>query len=90
MKGKQPIILVLARGMKKRWPIEMKKAIIEKRLLIISPFEDKDKQVTQKNANIRNKFMADIADEIFIAYYTPNGNLHKLIKNLKGKKIKSF
>jgi len=90
MKGKQPIILVLARGMKKYWPEEIKKAIEENRLLVISPFENNVKDITQETANIRNELMTKIAEEIFIAYYTPNGNLHKLIKNFKGKKIESF
>ncbi|MCR4342766.1 MAG: hypothetical protein NUV40_02560 [Patescibacteria group bacterium] len=39
LKGNQPIILVLARGMKKRWPAEIKEAIENNRLLIISPFD---------------------------------------------------
>jgi len=90
MKGKQPIILVLARGMKKHWPIEIKKAIEEERLLVISPFDKNIKYITQETANIRNELMTKIADEIFIAYYTPNGNLHELVKKIKGKKIKSF
>jgi predicted Rossmann fold nucleotide-binding protein DprA/Smf involved in DNA uptake len=90
MKGKQPIILVLARGMKKHWPVEIKKAIEEERLLAISPFDKNVKYITQETANIRNEIMTEIADEIFLAYYTRNGNLHELVKKIKRKKIKSF
>jgi len=90
MKGKQPIILVLARGMKKHWPAEIKKAIEEEKLLVISPFDKNIKYITQETANIRNEIMTEIADEIFLAYYTKNGNLHKLVKKIKGKNIKSF
>lgn len=90
MKGKQPIILVLARGMKEHWPIEIKKAIEEEKLLVISPFDKNIKYITQETANIRNELMTKIAEEIFIAYYTPNGNLHNLIERLKNKKISSF
>jgi len=82
MKGKQPIILVLARGMKKHWPAEIKKAIEEERLLVISPFDKDIKYITQKTANIRNELMTKIAEEIFIAYYTPNGNLHELVRKI--------
>jgi predicted Rossmann fold nucleotide-binding protein DprA/Smf involved in DNA uptake len=39
LKGNQPIILVLARGMKTRWPLEIKNAVKQDRLLVISPFE---------------------------------------------------
>ena len=90
MKGKQPIILVLARGMKKHWPAEIKKAIEEEKLLVISPFDKNVKYITQETANIRNEKMTEIADEIFLAYYTKNGNLYELIKKINGKEIKSF
>jgi len=55
LKGKQPLILVLARSMKTRWEPEIEKAINEKRLLVISPFEKETKRVTRKTAEIRNK-----------------------------------
>ena len=90
LKGGQPIILVLARGMKKRWPKEIKHAIEQERLLIISPFESEVKHITQETANKRNKIMAELADEIFLAYFTEGGNLDRLFKNLKGKKIRTF
>jgi len=48
LKGNQPIIFVLARAMKKRWPKEIKYAIEEERMLIISPFNDDVKHITQE------------------------------------------
>ena len=83
LKGNQPIILVLARGMKKRWPAEIKEAIENNRLLIISPFDDSVRYITQETANRRNEIMAELADEIFLAYYTEGGNLHNLIEKIK-------
>ena len=38
----------------------------------------------------RSKIMAELADEIFLAYFTEGGNLDRLFKNLKGKKIRTF
>ncbi len=35
LKGTQPLILVLARGMKKRWSIKIKKAVEQKKLLTL-------------------------------------------------------
>ena len=90
LKGTQPIIMVLARGMKKRWPKEIKKAVEQGRLLIVSPFDKKVTYVTQETANKRNKIMVDIADELFLAYATPNGNLDELLKETKNKKIEIF
>ncbi len=34
--------------------------------------------------------MVDIADEVFLAYATKNGNLDLLLKGTKGKKIETF
>ncbi len=82
LRGKQPIILVLARGMKKRWLEDIKSAIEEKRLLVISPFENEIKYITQETANNRNKIMTELADEIFLAYSTKGGNLDRLLKSI--------
>jgi predicted Rossmann fold nucleotide-binding protein DprA/Smf involved in DNA uptake len=82
LKGTQPIILVLARGIKTYWPEEIKTAVQQDRLLVISPFEKSITRTTQETANIRNKYMLQIADEIHIPYCTPNGNLDKLINKI--------
>ena len=92
LKGKQPIILVLARGLKKRLEPELRDAINEKRLLIVTPFDKKIKRVTPETANQRNHLMAEMADEIFVAYALPGGNIEKLITDIsfKGKTISPF
>jgi len=92
LKGKQPLILVLARGFKKRLEPELKKALDENRLLIITPFEDKIKRATQKTANKRNRLMAELADEILIAYASKGGNIEKLVSDIagSGKRISCF
>jgi predicted Rossmann fold nucleotide-binding protein DprA/Smf involved in DNA uptake len=90
LKGSQPIILVLARGMKKRWPADIKEAFGNNRLLIISPFDDSIRYITQETANRRNEIMAELADEIFLVYSTKGGNLHSLIKSINDKEIRGF
>jgi len=92
LKGNQPIILVPARGLKKRLEPELKDAINEKRLLIVTPFDEKIKRVTRETASQRNRFMAELADEIFVAYALPGGNIEKLITDIShtGKTISSF
>jgi hypothetical protein len=90
IKGTQPLILVLARGMKKRWPKEIKNAVEQERLLIVSPFDETLTHITQETANKRNEIMVDIADEVFLAYATKDGNLDELLKGIKDKKIKTF
>ena len=92
LKGTQPIILALIRGLKKRFEPELKDALNEKRLLIVTPFDEKVKRVTRETANQRNRFMAELADEIFVAYALPGGNIEKLLTGilLTGKSISSF
>src|SRR5712692_3350228 len=47
-------------------------AIERGRLLILSPFSDKQKRVTSALAVERNRFVAAIANEILIAYAAPD------------------
>ena len=88
LKGKQPIIIALARGMKKNIEPELKKALDENRLLIISPFDESVKRVAEETAIKRNKVMSELADEIIVGYASAEGNLIKLLNGITGKKIK--
>ncbi len=86
LKGKQPIILALARGLKEKVEPEFEKPLKEGRMLIISPFDNNVKRVTEKTAETRNKLMIDIADEINIGYVSKGGLLENLI-NISSKEI---
>ncbi len=92
LNGKQPIILALARGLKKRYESEIQKAIKENRLLVISPFDESVKRITKETAIKRNEMMAEVADEIFIAYASQNGKLRNLMERniAEGKKVFTF
>ena len=61
-KGKQPIILVLARQMYKQIPAEFQQLLDENRLLIIS-VSDSPRQ-TRATAFDRNKYICEIAEHI--------------------------
>ena len=60
--------------------------------MIVTPFDEKVRRVTRETANQRNRFMAELADEVFVAYALPGGNIEKLITNMSrtGKKISTF
>jgi predicted Rossmann fold nucleotide-binding protein DprA/Smf involved in DNA uptake len=92
LKGKQPIILVLARSLKKHYNPEIEEALSINRLLIISPFKSTVKRITSETAIKRNEYMCEIADEILVAYASPKGKIFPLVKKTKsrGKKIFSF
>jgi predicted Rossmann fold nucleotide-binding protein DprA/Smf involved in DNA uptake len=79
LKGKQPIILALARGLKEKLEPEFVKPLEQGRLLIISPFEKTVKRVTSQTAEIRNQLMISLADEITIGYTSKGGQLEKLV-----------
>ena len=81
LKGKQPLILVLARGLKHQLEPEIQKAIMANRLLIISPFNLRTKRLTRETASIRNQVILQISNQIVVGYKTPNGQLDNLINS---------
>ena len=85
--GTQPIIMALARGMKKKTEPELKRAIEVGRLLIITPFENSVKRVTVETAEWRNKLMIELADEIVIGFASKGGMLKRLIADVKELKV---
>jgi hypothetical protein len=92
LKGNQPLILALARGLKQRIRPELQVALSNNRLLIVTSFENKIKRISQETANKRNAMMAEMADELFVAYAQSGGLVERLvIKYLKnGKAITTF
>lgn len=83
LKGKQPIIVALARGLKEKVEEEFQKPIEQGRILIITPFDKKVKRVTEKTAATRNKMMIELADNITVGYASEGGQLEKLLSETK-------
>lgn len=71
LRGAQPLIICLARDIYKRIPADWKKPLHEGRLLILSPFPEKQRRMTAETAVERNRFVAALADEIFVAHAAP-------------------
>ena len=86
LKGKQPIILALARGLKKNVEKEFLQPIAQGRLLIITPFKKETIRVTEQTAQTRNKMMIDLADSITVGYASAGGNLEMLLHNIPKEK----
>jgi predicted Rossmann fold nucleotide-binding protein DprA/Smf involved in DNA uptake len=81
LKGKQPLILILPRSLKKNWGPKIVEAITQNRLLVISPFSsDLNKRITRENAIIKNKTIISLANKIVVGYKTKNGQLDKLLE----------
>jgi predicted Rossmann fold nucleotide-binding protein DprA/Smf involved in DNA uptake len=77
-RGKQPIIICPARSIGAKTVREHAYGIEQGRLLILSPFSDKDSRITAEAAEIRNRFAAALADALFIAYAAPGGQMEQL------------
>jgi hypothetical protein len=82
LKGQQPIIIALARGLKDKLEPELQKPFDDGRLLIITQFEKSTKRVTELTAEIRNRMMVDLADSITVGYSSSGGQLEKLLSSV--------
>jgi predicted Rossmann fold nucleotide-binding protein DprA/Smf involved in DNA uptake len=82
LKGKQPIIVVLARGLKEKLEPEFREPVEKGRLLFVTPFEKEIKRVTEQTAAIRNKMMIEIADQVAVGFASEEGCLNKLLKTV--------
>ncbi len=80
LKGKQPIILALARGLKEKIEPELVLPLEQGRLLIVTPFDKRVNRVSSHNAQMRNRMMLELADQITIGYANPGGQLDSLLK----------
>ena len=82
-KGKQPIILVLAREMYKQIPMELQPLLDANRLLIISV--SKATRQSKATAHARNKYICEMADKILFVGVTEKSSLYVLKEMYKSK-----
>lgn len=90
LRGEQPIVVCPARGIDgMRLPMKWRNGISENRLLLLSPFEPGLCRPTQALTEIRNRFVATIADSVLVAHATEGGKLEGLCWSLMamGKKV---
>ncbi|MBQ8991510.1 MAG: hypothetical protein IJ084_05860 [Prevotella sp.] len=86
MKGRCPIILVLAREMYKQIPSELQSLLDANRLLIISV--SKAVRQSKATAYARNKYICEIADKILFVGVTEKSSLYQLKEEFNEKSIK--
>ncbi|MGO9019195.1 MAG: DNA-processing protein DprA [Syntrophobacteraceae bacterium] len=83
LRGDQPIVICPARGIDgMRLPMKWRKGISENRLLLLSPFEPRLRRPTQAMTEIRNRFVAMIADSIMVAYANAGSKTERLCMEL--------
>ena len=84
-KGKQPIILVLARQMYKQIPQELQTLLDSGRLLIIST--SSSPRQSKATALSRNRYICEIADQILFVVVNEKSSLHELSIDFQSKSI---
>lgn len=83
LRGKQPIVICPARSLENlRVPLAWRSALEAGRLLILSPFEAKHRRATAGLAQERNRFVAALADEVFVAYAAPGSRTEVFIREV--------
>lgn len=74
LKGKANIIICPAREIEHmRIPSDWESAMETGRMLILSPFSEK--RATARTIDSRNRLVADLANELYVPYAAPGGNL---------------
>lgn len=81
LRGKQPVIVCPARSIEgMRIKEEYKKPLEEDRLLIASSLAGKERRITSETSQVRNRFVAALADNIMIAHAEPSSKTELLLK----------
>lgn len=93
LRGPGSVIIVQAHRLSTtRLPMAWQKAIDSQRLLLLSPFGEKNKRVTAELAAERNRFVAAISDEVLIPYAAPGSKTEALALQViaSGKPLYTF
>jgi len=79
LKGTQPVVVVLARGMKKKLEQELQAHVEKGRLLVVAPFPQHVPRVTSETAMERNRFILKHAQAAVVGYAQSGGALTALL-----------
>ena len=93
LKGKQPIIISLPRGIENmRIPTAYRKPLTDGRMLVLSCLPRSEKRVTAETAITNNRFIAALSEAVFVPYTAPNWKTEALCSQLVswGKKVHTF
>ncbi|MBP3511022.1 MAG: hypothetical protein J6K19_03145 [Prevotella sp.] len=87
LKGKQPIIIVLARRMYKAIPEELRRPLAENRLLIISVCDAM--RQSRATALARNRYVCEMSERVLFVGVTERSSLNTLKNDFKDKVLPS-
>ena len=91
LRGKVPVILVLARSLWKTVPEELRTAVGVGRLLIVSPFGGQrgrcPSRASAATAAVRNRWILDNCSSLVLGSLDPSGNLASLVAAFPQERI---
>lgn len=92
LRGTCGIVLCLARSLPKRIPAEHRKQMEAGRMLLLSPFSEKQRRITAGTSEVRNRAVADLADVVLVPYAAPGGRVEEICKEIltTGKPVCTF
>lgn len=93
LRGPEPVVVCPARSISgMRVPAEYRTPLRDGRLLILSFFPDGPDRPTVEMALLRNRFVAALADDVFVAHASPGGKIEQLCRDLlvRGKPLYSL
>ena len=92
LRGKQGVILCPARNIGAKIARAYAEPLAQGRLLILSPFSDKPTRITAETSVARNRFVAALANAVFVAHAEPRGKLETLCREVIawGKPLYTF
>jgi hypothetical protein len=83
LRGDQPIVVCPARSLEgMRLPAALKNGVEAGRLALVSPFEARQRRAKADQAEERNRLVAAVATEVFVAYAAPDGKTEGLCRSL--------
>jgi predicted Rossmann fold nucleotide-binding protein DprA/Smf involved in DNA uptake len=90
LRGKQPVVICPARSIERmELPAAWRGPMTEDRLLILSPFEAKERRPTIELAERRNRLVAALASRVIVAHATAGSRTEQLCSELMayGKQV---
>jgi predicted Rossmann fold nucleotide-binding protein DprA/Smf involved in DNA uptake len=90
LRGSQPVVICPARAIDRmRVPQAWRVALEADRLLVLSPFQARNRSPTAELAHRRNEFVATLADKILVAHASPDSKTERLCCGLlkQGKQV---
>jgi predicted Rossmann fold nucleotide-binding protein DprA/Smf involved in DNA uptake len=82
LRGAQGVILCPARNIGAKMAREYAQPLEQGRLLILSPFDDTQTRITTETSVARNRFVAAIANAVFVPHAEPQGKLEQLCREV--------